>query len=123
MQVFLCERIHPLSVISVLDDLVCTHIRHVLEVQRVNVTLLIYEVFALISETLDVYALILLAIVDDLLVVFAECIRDVLVVALAHLLQDGGLVSRGRQKSQDTLHAIPIVSFYYLIFLQRQEFE
>jgi len=123
MQVYLCERIHPLFVISVLDDLVSAHVRHVLEVQREDIALLVNQVLALITETLNIYALVLLAIVDDLFVVLAESIFSVLIVYLSHLSEDGGLVSRGRQQSQHTIHAISVVSFYYLIFLQGLEFE
>lgn len=96
MQVYLCERIHPLFVISVLDDLVSAHVRYVLEVQREDIALLVYKVLALFTETLDVYALVLLAIVNDLFVVLAEPIFNVLIIYLSHLREDGRLVSGGR---------------------------
>jgi hypothetical protein len=72
----------------------------------------------LVTETFDDYALVLLALMDDLLIFLAHCLSGI-VVLRSHLLQDGGLISRGRQESQHSLHAVPIVCFYYLIFLQR----
>ena len=104
--------------VSVLDNLVARHICHELEVQREDVSLVVYEVVRLITETFDDYTLVLLAIVNDLLIFLAESL-NVLVVLRSHLLQNGRLIGRRRQKSQHSLHAVPIVCFYYLIFLQR----